>query len=79
MLSIEPNLFLLAAEFSYLSMKLLGVTRTRTDGSKHTKIKTLFLDLYISILHSELKVSGQLHFVLQSRPGTHGKILKLYG
>ena len=52
MLSIEPNLFLLAAEFSYLGMKLLGVTRTRTDGSKHTKIKTLFLDWYISILHS---------------------------
>ena len=73
MLSIKPNLFLLVTESSYFSMKLLGVTRTKKDGWK-TKIKTLFVVLYISILRSELKVSGQLQFVLQSRPGTHGKI-----
>ena len=50
-------------------MNLLGVTITKKYGSKHTQI----LVLYISILYSELNVSGQLQFVLQSRPGTQGE------
>ena len=57
-------------------MTLLGVTVTITKkyGSKHTQI--LVLD--ISTLYSELNVSGQVQFVLQSRPETQGENLKLY-
>lgn len=55
-------------------MKLLGVTITKKYGSKHTQI----LVLYISILYSEINVSGQLQFFLQSIPGTQGENLKLH-
>lgn len=50
-------------------MKLLGVTIAKKYVSKHTQI----LVVYISILYSELHVSGQFQFVLQSRPGTQGE------